>query len=536
MTRLVQLLSIFLPSLLVTLWSMGGIGAQLEMQKASPVGESGRTPQRLAGFGPEIIGTPVKLVPSSSSNVQTELKNWIEVSIPEYMRRSRMPGFSIAVVKDGETVYAEGFGARDPKRNLPATTNTLYGIGSITKSFVAIGIMQLVEGGKIRLEDPVSKHIPFKVGLAGKPITVHHLLTHSLGIPSLASSSVALRRGLGVDTGVPFGSAGDFYRFVNGARNEIVAEPGERFFYHNAGWRMLGHIIQEKSRLPFHKYLKQRVIDPLGMKRTTLNISDFSADPDHIVPHRRKSEGSVEAASFPYPDPDDNVGFSFLVAAGGVVSSVNEMTKYLNAQIEKGRYPGGRLATKDSFEKMQMLHIRTTDGYYGRNGYGYGLRIYPDFLGYKLISHGGSIIVSTAHMAFIPEIKAGVIMMGNSSGMPYQTIAQSILAIMLGKDPEEALPPLKIKNRMEKLAGEYAAYRGLQKATVIEAGGMLYLETHSPFDGSRSRVALIPDDPTLDSTQFYTLRNGLRSPVEFAIQDDGAIDLFVGRYCYHKVN
>jgi len=73
-----------------------------------------------------------------------EVESWIEENVPLYMERARMPGFSIAVVRDGETIYADGFGLRDTQKDLPATPDTLYGIGSITKSFVAIGIMQLV--------------------------------------------------------------------------------------------------------------------------------------------------------------------------------------------------------------------------------------------------------------------------------------------------------------------------------------------------------------------------------------------------------
>lgn len=77
-----------------------------------------------------------------------------------YMREGKMPGLSIAVVKNGETLYDKGFGSRDLEKNLPATPDTLYGIGSITKSFVAIAIMQLVERGLLKLDDPVSKHTP----------------------------------------------------------------------------------------------------------------------------------------------------------------------------------------------------------------------------------------------------------------------------------------------------------------------------------------------------------------------------------------
>ena len=446
-----------------------------------------------------------------------------------------MPGFSIAVVHDGETIYAEGFGLRDTQKVLPATADTLYGIGSITKSFVAIGILQLAEQGTINLDDPVSTHIPFELGMPDHPITIHHLLTHSLGIPSLATSTVAISRGLGFDTGVPLGSSADFYRLVNGARDEVVAKPGERFFYHNAAWRMLGHIIQEKSGMPFHRYLKEKVIDPIGMERTTLSLTAFESDPDHILPHL-KIDGAAQPSRFPYPNPDDNLEFSFITAAGGIVSSVNEMTRYVNMLIDKGRYEGGRLASEESFEAMQQLHIRTPDRLYGETGYGYGLTITPDFFGHTMISHGGSIAVSTAYMAFVPDLEIGVVMMGNSSGMDYHTIAESIFAIAMGNDPESTIPALVIKQRLRRLMGNYQVYRGLERLEVVNKRGLLHLEQPNRASDTTTETPLIPEDPTLASTDFYVLRNGLKSPVEFVIRDDGGVDLFIGRYRYRKID
>jgi CubicO group peptidase (beta-lactamase class C family) len=481
------------------------------------------------------LSSPAWLEAQTTDRGAHEVESWIEKNVPLYMERARMPGFSIALVKDGETIYAEGFGLRDTQKNLPATPDTLYGIGSITKSFVAIGIMQLVEAGKISLDDPVNKHIPFELGMPDDPITIHHLLTHSTGIPSLATSRVAIDRGLGFDTGVPLGSAADFYRLVNGAQDEIVARPGERFFYHNAAWRMLGAIIQETSGVPFHRYIKQNLIDPLGMERTTLSLTAFEADPDHILPHLKVGD-KVEASRFPYPNPDDNPEFSFITAAGGITSSVNEMTRYLNAQIEKGDTGSGQLASESSFEKMQQLHIYRPDGYYGTYGYGYGLSITPDFFGHRLIGHGGSIAVSTAYMAFVPDLKIGVVMMGNCSGMDYATIAESVLAILMEKDPAEAIPALIIRERMKRLMGSYEVYRGLEKLKVVSRGGLLYLEVKSRRTGETTHTPLIPEDPTLASTDFYTVRNGLKSPVEFAVREDDTIDLFIGRYCYHKVD
>lgn len=481
------------------------------------------------------LSGPTTVSAQTTPSAHPEVGRWIEKNIPLYMEDARMPGFSIAVVEDGRTIYSEGFGLRDTEMNLPATPDTLYGIGSITKSFVAIGIMQLVEAGKVNLDDPVSMHIPFELGMPEAPITIHHLLTHSLGIPSLATSTVAISRGLGLDTGVPLGSANDFYRLVNGAEDEIVAPPGERFFYHNAAWRMLGHIIQEASGMPFHEYLKENVIDPLGMRRTTLSLTAFLTDPDHILPHLKVDDG-VEPSRFPYPNPDDNLEFSFITAAGGIVSSVNEMTRYLNAQIEKGGTENARVASVESFEKMQQLHIRRPDGYYGENGYGYGLSITPDFFGFEMIGHGGSIAVSTAYMAFVPDLKVGVVMMGNCSGMDYAAIAESVLAILMGKNPAETIPALMIRERMKRLQGSYEVYRGLERLKVVNRGGLLHLERKSPRTEKTTTTPLIPEDPTLVSTDFYTLRNGLKSPVEFKVHEDGKTDLFIGRYCYHKTD
>ena len=464
---------------------------------------------------------------ASTTFADEDLKTWIESSIPAMMREAKMPGFAIAVVQDGATIYAEGFGARDPAKGLPATPDTLFGIGSITKSFVAISILQLAEQGKLDLDDPVSKHIPFELGLPGKPITIRHFLSHSPGFPSLATSSVLLRRGLGEDTGVPMTSADDFFRYVNGAKNEVVFDPGQHFFYNNAAWRMLGAIIQEVSGMPFHKYVTVNVIRPLGMQRTTFDTDQLFADPDHLIPHRQGDDGP-EATNFPYPNPNNVGDFSFLSAAGGIASSVNEMTRYVNMLIELGQYAGGRLASRRAMQEMQTVHIRRPDGYYGVYGYGFGLGITPDFLGEKLLGHGGSIVVSTAHMAFIAKRNIGVIMMGNSGGMDYATIAESILAILMKKNPADVIPSLGIRERMRRLEGHYAVYEGLETLDIVKERGMLYLKRDNDL------TPLIPKDPDYRGTGFYLLNEGRKTPVEFRFGDDGSESVLIARYVFHK--
>ena len=189
-------------------------------------------------------------------------KRFVEAIAPKAMEKGKIPGFSIAIVLDDEVIYSAGFGARNVEENLPATPDTLYGIGSVTKSFVALSIMQLVEEGKISLDDPVSKYIPLEIGREGKPITIHHLLTHSSGIPSLGTSTIALHRGIGIDMWVPWGGVDDFYRHINNAGDEVAADPGERFFYFNAGYRMLGHILQVVSGTRFDEYIEKKHPEP----------------------------------------------------------------------------------------------------------------------------------------------------------------------------------------------------------------------------------------------------------------------------------
>jgi CubicO group peptidase (beta-lactamase class C family) len=458
--------------------------------------------------------------------------DFIEEYVPEAMREGKVPGFSIAVVQEGETIYAHGFGARDPAKSLPATPDTLYGIGSCTKSFVCIAIMQLVEQGILMLTDPVSKYIPLKIGIPGAPITLHHLLSHSSGIPSLATSTVALHRGIGLDTGVPWGSANDFYRLVNGAQDEIASPPGTRFFYNNAAFRMLGHVIQEASGVPFHEYVTENILCPLGLKRTTLVKGEYIQDPNTITPHWKKPDGTVEPTDFPYPDIAENPDFSFIAAAGGIFSSVVELTRYLRLNLEGGTIDDTRILSPESLNTMHTFHTARAPTAYGRYGYGYGWSITPDFLGHKLVHHGGSILVSTAGLALLPYIDAGVALAANSSAMPHPTIAEGVLVALLGKDPWETVPALRIRRLTETLTGTYKAYKGLAQVRVVKKAGLLHLEQKTPF--AEAVTPLIPDGDPTETYSYYTLTDATRQPVDFVFNSPSDLDLYIERYRYHK--
>lgn len=485
---------------------------------------------------------------------------FIEQYIPEAMLETKTPGCSVAVMHDGELIYEGGFGWRDRERFLPATADTLYGIGSCTKAFVATAVLLLAERGALKLEDPAERYIPLKLRAAGAnpdgasddtsdsgvfdgsdfnkapdgstdcaPITIHHLLTHSSGLPSLSTSEILLQQGLGLETGVPLASAEDFYRWVNGAQNEISAQPGERFFYSNESYRMLGHIVQVVSGMPFYRFVTENILQPLGMSRTTFVRSVYERDADKMRPYWAKPDGTIVPAEFPYPDIELIPDFSFIVAAGGLISSVRDMMKFLSANMPGCATP---LLMPETLGKMQTKHIDRPAGYYGSTGYGYGWSIIDNFLGHKMVAHGGSIEVSTAYAAFLPEKGMSVMLAANSSGIPHATIAEGILAALLEQDPYEAIPAFDIKKRMKLLAGTYETYRRTVSVRVFVKGGLLYLEQKNPF--LDSVVPLIPEDDFLRNYRFYTLTEGVRQPIEFQAGPKG-IDLSIERDRYHKV-
>ncbi|MFN3347188.1 MAG: serine hydrolase domain-containing protein, partial [Candidatus Bipolaricaulaceae bacterium] len=213
----------------------------------------------------------------------------LEEFVRERMRRTRLPGVSLALVRGDEVVYARGFGFRDLEKKLPATPATAYGIGSITKSFTALAILQLAEEGKLSLDDPVEKFLPLKIRPFGEPIRIWHLLTHTAGVPALAYAEAELRWEQGTG-GRPLALATveDFLAWLNGAADWVEARPGQRWFYLNEGYILLGGIMEKLSGLAYADYVRKRILGPLGMTSTGFLGEDV---PELATPYVVPAEG-----------------------------------------------------------------------------------------------------------------------------------------------------------------------------------------------------------------------------------------------------
>ena len=364
-----------------------------------------------------------------------------------------------------------------------------------------------------------------EISLDDYPIKIKHLMSHSSGLPNLGTATVLITRHAPLlETWVPLSSKDDFYTFVNSAKEEIVDQPGKRFFYFNTGYTLLGEIIEAVSGISYIDYIKKHILDPLKMKRSTFLEEVFYEDKDRMTANIVEKNKPV-AKKHPFDQ--------LIYAAGGLLSSAKEMSNFLLMLLNKGFFEGERIISEESLEEMFKIQIEYPVQFLGRSGYGFGLAISEDFLGNKLVSHGGSTRMSSAQFAFIPEKNIGIFTEANVGAGMGGIIAETILAMLLEKNPEEVIPYYRIVSKMEQFSGEYANYKGLSKVKIFIENGMLVAETE--VGDSTAKYALIPEDIQLDNNEFYIYSFGYKTPIKFEIKEDGKIDVFVERTCFHKI-
>ena len=450
-----------------------------------------------------------------------------EQRITTLMQQMKIPGLSIAVTKEQEIIYAKGFGCRNLERNLPATTETSYGIGSCAKAVTCFAIMILHEQGKLSIDDPISKHIPVKLGSEENPIRIRHLMSHSSGIPNLGFAEILIFRLAAPqeEKFVPFASKNDFYLHINGAQSEIVDIPEKRYFYFNGGFAMLGEIIEAVTKMEYEDFIKEEIFKPLKMKNATFIREEFEKIEDRMTPYFVQKGKPIKT---------DHTFDPYIYPGGGLICSVKEFSNFLIMLNNKGTFEEKQLVKPESIEQMFSMSIERPGGFYGETGYGFGIVIHNNFLGTKLCAHGGSTGLSSANFALIPELKIGVVTEANVGFHMGGSICQTILAMLMEKNPEKEIPIYQIQKKIESFTGKYETYKGINKLSVVQREGMLFAE--SEVLGMKRSVPLIPLDDKLESNEFYTYSLGNKTPVTFEIKEDGKIELFIERNYYHKVS
>jgi len=267
------------------------------------------------------------------------------------LSKSKLPGLSAAIVRGEEIIWKRGFGFRDLAHGLAATPHTLYAIASVTKSFTCIAIMQLLEQDKLGLDDPIDMHIPFGLQSAGEPVRIGHLMSHSSGIPALAYAESVIRSAIGAgEHWLPIASYSDLVIFMEEAEEWAIAKPGERWFYLNEGYVLLGYIIEQCAGIPYQEYLQRYIFQPLGMERTFFEKEQVEKDQDVATPYIITRDGERRPSVYPY---------GAISSDGGIISNVLDLAKYVSMVLGWGEYQKESVLPREAVEVMQTIRVLT---------------------------------------------------------------------------------------------------------------------------------------------------------------------------------
>ncbi|TXF74872.1 serine hydrolase domain-containing protein [Chryseobacterium sp.] len=347
---------------------------------------------------------------------------------------------SVAVSKEGKTIYNSAFGFADAENNIKNTPDTKFRIGSISKTFTAVLVMKALEENRLKLEDPLSKYFP-QIKNADK-ITVEQLLNHRSGIHNVTDLS---------DYQVWSKSAQSHEQMVT----RIVSggndfEPGAEMSYSNSNYILLSYILESVYKKPFAKLLEEKITKPLSLKNTYYG--------GKIIPSNKEAYSYIFAENYVR---DGETDMSVPSGAGGVVSTAADLLKFAEGLFN------GKLVSAESLHKMMKM----TDGY------GYGLFTVPfnESTGY---GHSGGIDGFTSALYYFPDTKTGYAMISNGSAFDNNRISLAALSAASGKDFD--IPSFKTvavpAEELKKLEGTYASPSLPLKITVTVKNGLLFAQ------------------------------------------------------------
>ena len=424
-----------------------------------------------------------------TSEIDSEIKKKIDAFVISIMKERAIPGIALGIIKDGKVFYSRGYGYRNIHEELPMTPDTLYGIGSSSKSFIALAMMKLVEAGKIDLEAPVSDYIDFKLGLEGHPIKVKHILSHSSGVQDLFFNTASfLWAEHNYKWVFPMSNPDDYLSVVNTAKEFVRFPPEEQFMYNNDFFEVAGLVIQSQIEGTYEDYVINNIMRPLGMARSTYYKSDFLNDPkkDTMVGYAMNIEAKkVMEKPFPFSKS--------INAAGAILSSANEMLKYLQMLLNKGTYNGKKIVSPEMIEKMWTGMIKCPYGMGENPQYCFGWGREDDFLGTTYIEHGGNVGASSNAMAILPEKNIALILGQNMDNEFTRQLGRGISAIILGEEPEKVVPELQIIKKLKPILGNYSDHVGIITGSLDLAGPVLMF-TYKIANLPDQKFPLIPVD------------------------------------------
>lgn len=390
-------------------------------------------------------------MPSESTGLRDRLHPIVERAA----RDLELPGLAVSVITQGQISYLETFGVDElVDKGSPVTSETLFQMASVTKTFVATAVMQLVEQGKVDLDAPVSKYLPYFEGPDERyaEITVRHLLSHLSGIANVTDPEFDR----------PQFDDEALERYVKlRCQTALIDTPGSEFHYSNIGYSVLGDLIAKVSGEIFENYVKKHILNPLGMKQSTLLLPEARraqlAQP-HIVDNAYQL---IASPLFPYNRT--------LAPASTLYSNIREMTRWALANLNRGVLDGERILPSSAYD----LLWRPVSEKVSHMGLGWFLWSYR---GERMIGHSGSDLGYVSDLQLMPDRGIAVVVMINRDRGTFRPIVAACLDAALGLDPK----PIEVRPSLAKHLYEVLRSHGLTEA--IDRYQKLKDDDSSPYD------------------------------------------------------
>jgi CubicO group peptidase (beta-lactamase class C family) len=346
-------------------------------------------------------------------------RNELQPLIEDLVHQQQIPGFAIGVIQNDRLVYAQGFGVKNLGDNHdPVTPRSLFHMASITKTFVATSIMQLVEAGKINLDTPVVQYLPY-FRLADdryQTITVRQMVTHTSGMPDVQD----------YEWDKPQYDDGALERYVRSLSNQkLIFAPGTDFRYSNMAFEVLGDLIAKVSGESFDDYVQHHILAPLKMKDSTLLIK--KTNPKLMTwGHEHDKDGHVFPSKvYPYNRMHS--------PSSDLHSNVEDMARWAIANLNHGDLDGRRILKEQTYDIMWKPAHNLSDGRAVGISWFLG-----EYRGQATVSHGGGDTGYATFLVLLPEKKIGVVLMANCDwlGKGRGQIADAALDVALGLKPQ----------------------------------------------------------------------------------------------------
>jgi len=372
-----------------------------------------------------------------------DLEAFLDGAMPLQLRREDIAGAVVLVVKDGQVLFAKGYGFADVAKRTPVTPDsTLFRPGSISKLFTWTAVMQLVEQGKLDLDKDVNGYLDFTIPPRdGKPITLRNIMTHTPGFEEVIQELFV-------------GKASDLKPIDRYLKEHLPARifpPGEVPAYSNYATALAGYIVQRVSGQPFDDYLEQHILQPLGMERTTFR----QPLPKALEPLMSQGYalGSQPAKTFEFVEA---------VPAGSSSLTATDIARFMIAHLQDGRYGDVQILRP---ETARLMHTRQFENVPEMNGMCLGF--YEESRnGHRILGHGGDTQWFHSDLHLIPEAGVGFFISYNSAGKgeisPRSAVWRAFLDRYFPYEPPQAKPPATASQDGQSVAGRYTVSRRLE--------------------------------------------------------------------------